>query len=120
MRTPYGRSNVTLQWQVLPLHAPFKTNPIQTYSTFCDCNLSGIFETVPLNLDTLRVWKWRIRTKYLPSQIPFQQYGPWFTISSNGLTEMDFRSTTAADPPAFVLPDEPCWLYLVEKSGTVL
>ena len=34
-------------------------------------------------------------------------------VAANGLMEADLRSV-----PACVVPDEPCWLYSVTKSGT--
>lgn len=123
LRNPFGRSMVTLEYQMLPLGTTFNPlfSPIQRSSTWWNSTLLGSTRYITLNLDTpdsWGPWMWRIRTRYPISSSPFQSHGPWFSPSANGLTEMDFRSTALAAPPACFLPDEPDWLYSVIKNGT--
>ncbi len=118
LRTPYGRGNVKLQWQAVPLWASFAPalNPIQSDSSWLNSGTTGMMRQKLVGLtDQPGPFKWRARVRYHSASSPFQQFGPWFTPAANGLQEADLRSAVAA---ACVLPDEPCWIYLVTTDGT--
>jgi hypothetical protein len=89
-------------------------NPIQFGPVWSDSGLAGAFLSQQLWLMYGEgPYIWRLRTKYSPATTAFQSHGPWLTLAANGLMETDLRRI-----PACVLPDEPCWLYSVVKSGT--
>ncbi|HQO19583.1 MAG TPA: FG-GAP-like repeat-containing protein [Acidobacteriota bacterium] len=118
LRTPYGRANVKLQWQAVPLWVSFAPalNPIQSDSSWLNSGTTGMMRQKLVGLtDQPGPFKWRARVRYHSASSPFQQFGPWFTPAANGLQEADLRSAVAA---ACVLPDEPCWIYLVTTDGT--
>jgi hypothetical protein len=110
-----------IQYQLAPLGGTFHPllNPIQTHATSWSSNGPGSARTIPISLPEVPVaYTWRARLKYDPVTSPFLPRSPWFTLAANGLRETDLRSTSIPSPPACVVPDEPCWLYSVVKSGT--
>jgi hypothetical protein len=115
-RTPFGRGDVKLQWQVAPLGGTFDPaiNPVQSAANWSDSGVTGteLHRTLLLD-DGDGPYIWRMRTKYNPVNNPFQGHGPWLTLAANGLLETDLRRVHPC-----VLPDEACWLYSVVKSGT--
>jgi hypothetical protein len=118
LRTPYGRGNVQLQWQAVPLWASFAPalNPIQSDGTWLSSGTAGANQKELVTLpDPPGPCKWRVRLGYHPATTPFQSFSRWLTSAANGLQETDLLSLTQV---TCVLPDEPCWLYQVDKIGT--
>ena len=117
-RTPFGRSEVKLEWQVAPLRGTFNVNlnPVQAQYGWTDSGISGAGLSRSLLLvDGDGPYIWRIRTRYNPGSSPFQGHGRWLTLTDNGLKETDIRRTSGS--AACVEPDEPCWIYLVTTDG---
>jgi len=121
LRSPVGVTTARIQYQIAPLGGTFKPwlNPIQTYGTSWNSVGPGSARTIPMTLpDQPAAYTWRARLRYSAVTSPFVPTSPWFTLAANGLRETDLRSTSAILPTPCVVPDEPCWLYSVVKSGT--
>jgi len=113
-RTPFGRGEVKLEWQVSDLGWTFSPtlNPPQTGHLWSDSGTAGTTLNKTLLVDEGDgPYIWRMRTKYSPATTPFQPHGPWLTPAANGLYETDLRRL-----PACVEPDEPVWIYEVTLS----
>jgi hypothetical protein len=118
-RTPFGRGDVKVEWQVAPLGGTFSPalNPPQSAYLWSDSGTGGAALGRTLVLDEGDgPYLWRMRTKYRAATTPFQGHGPWMTPAADGLHETDLRRVPSVPPPACVPPDEPCWLYAVEKE----
>ncbi|HQO21285.1 MAG TPA: FG-GAP-like repeat-containing protein [Acidobacteriota bacterium] len=118
-RTPFGRGEVKLEWQVATLGGTFSTalNPLQTGLTWTDSGTSGASLSRSLLLaDGNGPYIWRMRVKYNAATTPLQGHGPWLTLAANGHKETDIRRK--AGSTTCVVPDEPCWIYLVTTDGT--
>lgn len=120
-RAPFGRTDVKLEWQVAPLLGSFSPalNPIQKDVFWTNSGTSGSSVSRVVGLpDSPGSYIWRVRVGYRMTKSPFQSHGPWFSLAANGLHETDLHNAGILPPPVCVLPDEPCWLYSVIKSGT--
>jgi hypothetical protein len=99
-RTPLGRDQVKLEWQVAPLGTPFTatTGVISgTSSSWTDVLTTGV-ELVQ-NVEGLTPetpYHWRVRLVYEPGNRLGQSTGRWIHIPWNAWTEQDFR--TPAEP----------------------
>jgi hypothetical protein len=121
LRSPLGRGWAKLEWQTVPFRGAFNPvmHPIQSNDRWWDTGIAGLTRAELIDLSEAEgPWIWRARARYSPVTTPFQPHGPWFTLLANGATETDLRSTSTSPPQPCVLPDEPCWLYSVVKSGT--
>jgi len=112
-RTPFGRSDVKLEWQVTPLGGTFSSglNPFQTEYGWTNSQLTGTALSPSLILQTDGPYLWRMRTKYRAATTPLQGHGPWFSPTANGLMETDLRRA-----PTCNVPDEAAWIYEETKS----
>jgi hypothetical protein len=111
-----GRARVKLQWQIAPVGTSFDpaTNPIQSDSVWYNTP-EPVTRLVTLPVDQQH-YTWRARTRYDPASSPFLLYGPWVTLSGNGLYEADILSTSQA-PPACVGPVEELFITTVTLDG---
>jgi hypothetical protein len=119
LRTPIGRDLVRLEWQTALLGGSFDfvSNPIQHEPNWWNSGVAGYYRKASVSLpDEPGPYLWRARIAYFNARSPFQNHGPWFTTVANGSLETDLRSTSATAPPACMVPDEPCWIYLETKS----
>ncbi|MCK5015938.1 MAG: FG-GAP repeat protein [Candidatus Peribacteraceae bacterium] len=94
--SPFGRSNIKLQWEVIPFASSFTGNHINESATYKDTgepipNIGSVINLkesvaglVPGNL-----YKWRMRTI---CESPYFPRSPWFTLHYNNLTEADIRT----------------------------
>ena len=112
-RTPFGRGDVTLEWQALPLGGSLDPadNPLQSGSAWSDSGTSGASLQQPLEI-AVGPHLWRMRTRYGPATTPLQGHGPWLTMAANALRETDLRRM-----PACVLPTAASFISSVIKSG---
>ncbi len=93
-RTPLGRGNVRLQYEVKPLGTPFDGSGLVTGSAY-DTGVPGgsgsavgLAEVVSgLTSDILYHWRLRILT-----DSPFFPRSPWFSMPYNAITEADVRT----------------------------
>ncbi len=121
LRNPFGRGLAKLEWQAVPLHGSLSPaiNPVQSFSRWYDTNLSGTARAELVNLsETTGPWTWRVRVHYNPATTALMAHSRWLTIDANGHRETDLRSAITAPPQPCVIPDEPCWIYLVTTDGT--
>jgi hypothetical protein len=109
-RTPLGRGEVKLQWQVAPLGTPFTATGIISGSS-PEWNDTGdptvengvdITQTVT-SLDEGTLYHWRVRLLYRPGNVLGLPASRWVHMPWNGWLETDFRTGGCAPPssPAF-------------------
>jgi hypothetical protein len=94
-RTPLGRGEVKLQWQVAPLGAPFTaTTAISgTEAAWTDVGTSGaVLGQVVGGLTPDTAYHWRARLLYEPGNRLGQRAGRWVHVPWNGWKETDFRT----------------------------
>ena len=120
LKSPSGKAWSKLQWQIAPWGSVFapSVNPIQSDGSWY---YNPVRRTAPITLqEDLVRYTWRARVKYHPAKSPFIPWSRWFTIPDNGLYQTDLISTSATEPyppSGCVLPDEPCFIYLVTQGG---
>jgi hypothetical protein len=96
-RTPLGRGNVRLEWEVKPIRAAFDGTGLQN-GAFADTGapVTDAGSAVPLDELTHSlpspgpVYHWRLRIAADPLN-PFFPRSPWFTMPYNNRTETDLR-----------------------------
>lgn len=121
LKSPSGKVWSKLQWQVAPWGATFapSVNPIQSDGSWY---YNPVRRTAPITLtEDLVRYVWRARVKYHAAKSPFVPWSRWFTLSDNGLYQTDLISTSSTEPyppSGCVLPDEPCFIYLVTQNGS--
>jgi hypothetical protein len=92
-KTPFGRGKVKLEVEVKPLGTPFNgLGTVQTL-TWQDTGVAGVelFRLVS-GLTQATAYHWRVRLRYHPGQLAFQQYSRWLTMPWNGWNEKDLRT----------------------------
>jgi hypothetical protein len=94
--SPFGRSDVSMQFELKPFGVPFDGTALQR-STYADSGLFGSPLSVVLSGLPRGAYHWRMRTKYHPSTTPFQPHGPWRMLAANPIHELDFRTEQDAD-----------------------
>jgi hypothetical protein len=117
LRSPMGRVARKLQWQLAPwsgfpsvVHSPIQSDT-QWFS-------NPVARTLPVTLaEDFQRYVWRARVKYHPAQSPFLPWGPWVTLSGNGLHETDLVSTSQTAPPPCLVPDEDLYITVVTLDG---
>jgi hypothetical protein len=85
-RTPFGRGKVKLEWEVRPSTSPFKV-PTGLSECWLDTGREGLWldeQVVGLRYDT--PYHWRMRVRYHPAVMPFEQYSRWLSASAMGWT----------------------------------
>ncbi len=92
-RTPFGRSQVRLEWEVKPLGALFDGAGTQQSSSWLDTGTAGAaLNELVSGLTANTAHHWRVRLRYHPASTPFQQNSRWLTIPWNGWNEQDLRT----------------------------
>jgi hypothetical protein len=97
-RSPFGRGQVKLEWEVKPLGTPFSgTDTSQT--DWLDSGTAGVeFNELAFGLSDDTAYHWRARLHYHPATTPFQQHGRWVTMPWNGWNEQDLCVRTDPTP----------------------
>jgi hypothetical protein len=107
-RSPAGRGDARLHWQVAPLGTPFTaTGVISGTSGWTDVLTTGveITQTVSgLTPDT--VYHWRVRLLYRPGNALGLPAGRWIHIPWNGWNETDLRTGPNQPPVAHAGSDQ--------------
>ena len=115
---PAGRHGETaVATSPSPAHPDWNeaVNPIQNDSNWYSV---PVVLTKLLTLpDDLQRYVWRARVRYHPAQSPFLPWGPWFTLSGNGLHEADLLSSSQVAPPPCVTPDEELYISAMSIDG---
>ncbi len=100
-RTPAGRGNVRLQWEVKPLGTPFDGSGLGTSAAGVDTGPPDFFDGSAVELNELvsglsagTFYHWRVR---LLSDTPFFPRSPWFSSPHNTQTESDILTTGCID-----------------------
>ena len=87
-RSPFGRGEVKLEWEVKPLGTPTGQS-----ANWIDTDTAGVaLNELVTGLSPNTVYHWRVRLLYKLTQSPFQQYSRWFTMPWNGWEEVDLRT----------------------------
>jgi hypothetical protein len=94
-RTPLGRGDVKLEWQIAPLGDPFTatTSIGGSSDNWTDTQTTGA--VIRQNVTDLRpgtAYHWRARLVYRPGNWLGQAASRWVHIPWNGWTEQDFRT----------------------------
>lgn len=116
-RTPLGRDQVKLEWQVAPLGVPFTATTVITgVSAFWTDVLTTGVELIQ-NVEGLSPetpYHWRVRFVYEPGNRLGQSASRWIHIPWNSWTEQDFR--TPAEPGSLI----PTQIYIGPmKNGRI-
>ncbi len=90
-RTPFGRSQVKLEWELKPLGTPFDGSGLGQGAAWTDTGVGGAALNEPVSGINPGLYHWRVRLRYHPAASPFQQYSRWFTQPWNGWDESDLR-----------------------------
>ncbi len=96
-RSPYGRGRVKLEWEVKPLGTLFDGTATSVSSSWMDTGTAGtaLNELVSgLADDTL--YHWRVRLRYDPVTVPFQQASRWLTMPRAGWQEAMLRTAASS------------------------
>ncbi len=105
-RTPAGRGEVRLEWEVARFGTPFAGGSIEqgaTYDTGAPDSIFGSRVSIQETVEGLygpRGWCWRLR---IASRNPYFPRTPWLKPTGNGATELDLRtpeSPAATEEPA--------------------
>ena len=92
-RTPFGRGQVKLEWEVKPLGTLFDGRNTGTSSTWLSTGTAGVsLGQLVTGLASGTPHHWRVRLRYHPATSPFQQYSRWMTMPWNGWNETDLRT----------------------------
>ncbi|MCP3975558.1 MAG: hypothetical protein GY720_13820, partial [bacterium] len=107
-RSPAGRQDVKLQWQVAPLGTSFGDTGVisGTSAAWTDVLTTGV--TITQNVSGLTAetaYHWRARLLYRPGNPLGQTASRWVHAPWNGWNETDFR--TAYEPPTVVFTGSP-------------
>jgi hypothetical protein len=90
-RTPYGRGQVKLEWEVKPFGVPFDGTDTGQSAGWVDTGTAGAaLDAWVEGLDPLRPYHWRLRLRYHPAAATPQRYSRWVTAPWNGWQEQDF------------------------------
>jgi hypothetical protein len=93
-RTPFGRGNVKLEWEVKPLGVLFNGIPTGQSDAWQDTGTAGVaLNRLVADLPGNTAYHWRIRLLYQPAITPWQQYSRWLTQPWNGWNETDLRTS---------------------------
>jgi len=99
-RTPFGRGQVKLEWEVKPLGTLFNGNGTYSSATWLDTGTAGAaLNELVTGLTDNTAYHWRVRLRYHPATTPFQQTSRWLTQPWNGWQEK--RLLTTATPECF-------------------
>ncbi len=122
-RTPAGRGDVHLQWEVKPLGVPFDATGLGNgLVTDTGAPIVGAGSSVGLDevVDGLSsvFYRWRLR---VATGSPFFPWSPWLSAPDSNVTETKLRTAAALPPPSFrlvgpitnelVFPDTPPRLF---------
>jgi hypothetical protein len=104
-RTPFGRGQVKLEWEVKPLGTLFDGKGTSASPSWVSTGTTGVaFNQLVTGLAPNTPYHWRVRVRYYPARSPFQQYSRWITVPWNGWNETDLRTGGAAARRATWLP----------------
>jgi hypothetical protein len=97
-RTPFGRGDVALEWELRLAGSPFVGGDAVMTEDWNDAGTGGVALIArPPGLDAGTLHGWRVRIRYRPSTTPFQPHGPWLTSAVNALQGDDFRTEVDTD-----------------------
>jgi RHS repeat-associated protein/uncharacterized repeat protein (TIGR01451 family) len=93
-RTPFGRGEVKLEWEVKPLGTAFDGSGTSQSASWLDSGTAGVEISQGVeNLSANSAHHWRVRLRYHPASLPFQGHSRWLTMPWNGWEEQDFLTT---------------------------
>jgi len=104
-RSPFGRTQARLEWEIRPLGNFFGGPGLHVTPTWLDTGTTGVIQNdLVTGLTPATVYHWRARARYHAATSPFLPHGPWFTVPINGWRQADLR-TPAAPVAAGHVPD---------------
>jgi len=107
-RTPFGRGQVKLEWEVKPLGTPFDGTDTQQSASWMDTSTAGAeLDELVSSLSFTTPYHWRVRLFYHPATTPFQHYSRWLTMPWNGWNETDLRTPEQAIAGLVAVNDSP-------------
>jgi SdrD B-like protein/FG-GAP repeat protein/VCBS repeat protein len=86
-KSPFGRSDVRLEWEIKPLASPLNAASIMVSSSSIDTGTAGanlIESAIGLNPGS---YHWRLRLRYDSAKTPLAQRSRWMTIPWHGWQE---------------------------------
>jgi hypothetical protein len=96
-RSPFGRGQVKLQWEIKPFYQPFDGTGLVTSPAWVDTTLNGAeMFAQPIHLDLGQVYHWRVR---LVGNDPLPWTGRWLSPPFNAASENDLRAASQARQP---------------------
>ena len=98
-RSPFGRANVKLQWEVKPLGQPLNATGTQIAPSWSNTGTAGIQLNQSVSLAQPGPHHWRFRMLYDRATSPFQGASRWFKIPWAGQQETDLANGCLAPLP---------------------
>jgi uncharacterized repeat protein (TIGR01451 family) len=97
-RSPFGRGNVRLEYEVKPFGSPFDGTGTTVSDLWTDTGTAGAGLSERVDGATVgERYHWRVRLHYDRATTPFQGAGRWLTVPWNGWQETDLRTKVEAD-----------------------
>jgi len=94
-RTPFGRGNVKLEWEVKPRGVLFDGAGLHQSAAWLDTGAAGAqLSELVSGLAANTLYHWRLRLRYHPATTPFQQYSRWLAMPWHGWNENDLRTAS--------------------------
>jgi len=91
-RSPFGRTNLKLEWEVKPLGQPLDGTGVQTASAWSSTGTAGIPLGQSVTLAQPGPQHWRVRLRYDRPTSPFLGASRWFKIPWAGQQETDLAN----------------------------
>ena len=103
-RTPFGRSQVRLEWEVKQTGQPFDGFGTQSGIYLSDTGTSGVQLNQRIaDLPEAIPYHWRVRLRYDPIATPYAQIGRWLTIPWKGWQETMLRTPGGSSAAGMIL-----------------
>ncbi len=94
-RTPFGRGDFKLEWELKPLGTLFNGTGLQRSAAWSDTGVAGLdLHQLVSGLSTNGKYHWRVRRRYDTANVPYLGHGRWVSPVWNGPQEMDLRTWT--------------------------
>ncbi|MCX6546028.1 MAG: FG-GAP-like repeat-containing protein [Acidobacteria bacterium] len=103
--SPFGRTQVKLEWEVKPLGTSFTGSGTSRSTAWLDSTMAGTsFNELVSGLTRATSYHWRVRVRYHSASSPFAQHSRWVTQPWVGAQESRLRTKNAAPTVSQIYP----------------